>query len=117
MPGVASVTSISREVTQVNGRQVRTRPSASIRRRSSRATRFVWKHGSDALVPALGAHDALMTDTIATDEHLRVGQIFSIRTPAGSEAEFRLVGTFDDQRYLGGIVIPQSDLALALQVR
>ena len=36
--------------------------------------RFAWKHGSDALVPALGAHDALMTDTIATDEHLRVGQ-------------------------------------------
>ena len=28
--------------------------------------RFSWKHGSDALVPALGAHDALMADTIAT---------------------------------------------------
>ena len=69
---------------------------------------FIWKHGSDALVPALGAHDALMADTIATDEHLRVGQTFSVRTPAGAKARFRLVGTFDDERYLSGYVIPQA---------
>ena len=59
-------------------------------------------------MPALGAHDALMADSVATSENLRVGQTFSVRTPAGAKARFHLVGTFDDQRYLSGYVIPQA---------
>jgi putative ABC transport system permease protein len=107
LPGVASVSAVSREVAQINGKQAHATFGVNPKTFLS-SYRFVWKHGSDAVVTALGAHDALMTDTIATDEHVRVGQTFSLRTPAGTKAEFRLVGTFDDQRYLGGIVIPKS---------
>jgi putative ABC transport system permease protein len=107
VPGVSSVTSISREVTRINGGQAHAVYGVDPKTFLSGYT-FVWKHGSNALVPALGAHDALMSDSIATGEHLRVGQTFSVRTPAGAKAEFRLVGTFDDQRYLGGYVIPQA---------
>ena len=52
----------SRRSTAAGPRDLRRRS----RRRSSRAT-VLWKHGSDGLVPALGAHDALMPDSIATE--------------------------------------------------
>jgi putative ABC transport system permease protein len=107
VPGVASVTSIFREVTRVDNTQAQTAFGIDPKSFLSGYT-FIWKHGSDALVPALGAHDALMADSVATDEHLRVGQTFSVRTPAGARATFRLVGTFVDERYLGGYVIPQT---------
>jgi putative ABC transport system permease protein len=107
VPGVASVTSVSREVGQVNGTQADAAFGVDPKTFLS-GYRFVWKRGSDALVPALGAHDALMTDTNATAASLRVGQTFTVRTPAGARAEFRLVGTYDDQRYLSGLVIPAS---------
>jgi putative ABC transport system permease protein len=107
VPGVASVTAISREVTRVNGTHAHAAFGVDPATFLS-GYRFTWKRGSDGLVPVLGAHDALMTDTIATDEHLRVGEHFSVTTPAGVKAEFRLVGTFEDERYLGGYVIPQT---------
>jgi putative ABC transport system permease protein len=104
LPGVASVTSVSREVTRVDGTQAQAAFGVDPKTFLS-GYRFNWKHGSNALVPALGAHEALMADSVAKGAHLHVGQTFSVTTPAGAKAHFTLVGTFDDQRYLGGYVI------------
>jgi putative ABC transport system permease protein len=107
LPGVASVTSISRQITRVDGKRAHMAFGIDPKTFLS-GYRFVWKHGSDSLVRTLGAHDALMADTVAKGDHLHVGETFSVTTPAGAKARFRLVGTFDDERYLGGYVIPQA---------
>jgi putative ABC transport system permease protein len=107
VPGVASVTSLSSEIAKINGGHAHAAIGVDPKTFLSGYT-FIWKHGSDALVPTLGAHEALMPATVASDEHLRVGQAFSVRTPAGATAEFTLVGTFEDARYLSGFVIPQT---------
>jgi putative ABC transport system permease protein len=105
--GVSTVAAVSSEVTRVNGgaahAAIGVDPSTLLS-----GYRFEWKHGSDALVSTLGAHDALMPDGIAKDEHLAIGQTFSVVTPAGARARFRLVGTFKDELYLSGYVIRES---------
>ena len=107
VPGVSTVTAISREVTRVNGGQAHLAfgvdPSTLLS-----GYRFTWKQGSDATLAKLGAHDALMPANIAKDEHLKVGQTFSVETPSGGKAKFRLRGTYDDELYLRGYVIRES---------
>jgi putative ABC transport system permease protein len=107
VPGVASSTAVSREVSRIDGGQVHAAFGVDPRTLLT-GYRFRWKDGSNALVRSLGAHEALMADGIAKDEHLHVGQTFAVTTPAGTRARFRLVGTFQDERYLAGYVIGQA---------
>jgi putative ABC transport system permease protein len=72
--------------------------------------RFDWKQGSDATLAKLDGDGALVKRSFANKHHLRMGESFTLRTPAGKPLRLRVVGVFQPPRLyelLGGIVISQ----------
>jgi putative ABC transport system permease protein len=72
--------------------------------------RFDWKQGSDATLAKLDGDGALVKRSFANKHHLRMGEAFTLRTPAGKPLHLRVVGIFQPPRLyelLGGIVISQ----------
>ncbi len=71
---------------------------------------FDWKQGSDATLAKLDGNGALVKPSFAKRHHLRMGEAFTLRTPAGKPLHLRVVGVFQPARLyelLGGIVISQ----------
>jgi putative ABC transport system permease protein len=71
---------------------------------------FDWTDGSDAAVRELGRGGALVTQTYADDNDLRVGDPLSIQTASGDKQAVDIAGIYDPpeiEQMLGAITIPQ----------
>jgi putative ABC transport system permease protein len=69
---------------------------------------FTWKQGSNATLAKLAGDGALVKRSFANDHGLRLGEPFTLRTPAGKPMHLKVVGVFQPPRLyelLGGIVI------------
>ncbi|HYX89055.1 MAG TPA: FtsX-like permease family protein [Gaiellaceae bacterium] len=69
---------------------------------------FDWRQGSDATLAKLDGSGALVKRWFAKKHHLRLGESFTVRTPAGKPLHLRVVGIFQPPRLyelLGAIVI------------
>ncbi len=65
--------------------------------------RFEWKSGSAALLPKLGKQGAVISDTLADDEDLRVGSRFRIVTSNDNKLDLQVRGIFESPT-LGSLV-------------
>jgi putative ABC transport system permease protein len=57
--------------------------------------RFEWEHGSDAVLARLGRDGAIVTNTFASDESLRLGSPVEIVTPDGKKLELEVQGIYE----------------------
>jgi putative ABC transport system permease protein len=57
--------------------------------------RFNWQHGSDATFASLGAHGTVVRKTFAKDQHLGLGDSFSLTTPTGRSLRLTVAGIYD----------------------
>jgi putative ABC transport system permease protein len=94
IPGIGTV--------QVNGIQPAT---------FGKIYRFQWKQGSASVLAHMGPHDALVTDTLASDHHLKIGSVLSMTTTAATRATFRVVGIYKNSQFLADTVIPYDTMA------
>jgi putative ABC transport system permease protein len=69
----------------------------------TRVYRFKWKSGSDALLAKLGKQGAVISDTLADDEDLRVGSRFRVVTSNNKKLDFQVRGIFESPT-LGSLV-------------
>src|SRR6185436_962156 len=71
----------------------------------ARAYNLDWRQGSDATLAGLGPKDAVMEETIARSEGLKVGDRFPVETPAGRHATLTLRGTYRDEAFAAGYLM------------
>jgi putative ABC transport system permease protein len=98
VPGVATVAAIKVDnakiagigTTQTNGIQ----PGPMLK-----VYRFEWKQGSNATLARMGPHDAIITDTFASDHHLKVGSRLAITTPANRHDTFAVIGIYKQSQF------------------
>jgi putative ABC transport system permease protein len=62
--------------------------------------RFEWKQGSNATLARMGPHDAIITDTFASDHNLKVGSRLFITTPANRHDTFMVVGIYKRSQFV-----------------
>jgi putative ABC transport system permease protein len=67
-----------------------------------------WQQGSNAVLANLGAKDAVMEQTIARSEGLQVGDRFPVTTPTGRKTTLTLRGTYKDNAFAAGFLMPLS---------
>lgn len=67
--------------------------------------RFQWKQGSAQTLRSMGARDALISDTFASDHALRVGSRLAVMTPTGAHDTFTVSGIYKSAQLLSGILI------------
>ncbi len=53
-----------------------------------------WTHGSQAVFSSLGAAGAIVTDSVASDHHLRLGSPIRVQTPSGAYVPLVVRGIF-----------------------
>jgi putative ABC transport system permease protein len=73
-----------------------------------RAYNLDWKQGSNATLTGLGAQDAVMEESIAQAEGLQVGDRFPVTTPTGRTTTLTLRGTYADNAFAAGYLMPIS---------
>jgi putative ABC transport system permease protein len=76
--------------------------------RFARAYNLEWRRGSPATLAGLGPEDAVMEQTIARSEGLRIGDRFPVETPAGKRATLTLRGTYKDDAFAAGYLVPMT---------
>ncbi len=105
VPGVQTVSALNGDVgriagiglTNVNGIQ----PATVLK-----VYRFQWKQGSNATVLGMQSHDALISDSFASDHKLTVGSLLHITTTVGRHDAFRVAGMYRSAQILGDVTIP-----------
>jgi putative ABC transport system permease protein len=105
VPGVAAVSVLNGDVgkiagigdTNVNGIQ----PTTILK-----IYRFQWKQGSSATIARMGAHDALIADTFASDHKLKVGSKLHVTTTVGKKDTFTVIGIYENSQFLASVTIP-----------
>jgi putative ABC transport system permease protein len=60
-----------------------------------------WVEGNDELVAQLGPRDAIIEQTAAEDEAIKVGDTITLETPAGKTVDLTVRGIYDDKSLLG----------------
>jgi putative ABC transport system permease protein len=65
-----------------------------------------WRQGSAATLAGLGPKDVVMEQTIAHSEGLKIGDRFPVETPAGKHATLTLRGTYKDDAFAAGYLVP-----------
>jgi putative ABC transport system permease protein len=109
VPGVTAVTHVRSDQALVAGGEsdVSGIDPATI----GRFYRFAWSDGSDATLRSLGADGALVTQTFADDNAVRVGGRLDMQTPSGEKRQFVVRGIYDPSdlnAMLGAVNIPQA---------
>ncbi len=110
VPGVQTVAAVKLDEAQVAGigkEQLNGIQPAMM----SLVYRYQWIHGSNATLLGLGAHDAIVSDTFASDHNLAVGSALAITTPIGRHDTFHISGIFKASQFLAGIGVPYNTLA------
>jgi putative ABC transport system permease protein len=76
-----------------------------------RAYRFAWTEGSDSTLASLDRTSAIVSDGLAADEGLAVGDRVTFRTPAGRDVSLVVSGIYDDSDVesplLGQVLVTQ----------
>jgi putative ABC transport system permease protein len=104
VPGVAAVAAEADEISRAgNGAHIAMGVDPAT---FGRAYNLDWRQGSDAVLANLGAHDAVMEETIARSEGLAVGDRFAVVTPTGRHTTLTLRGTYHDDAFAAGYLIP-----------
>ena len=67
-----------------------------------------WREGSNAVLAGLGPKDAVMEQSIASAEGLQVGEQFPVVTPTGRTTTLTLRGTYKDDAFAAGYLMPIS---------
>ena len=73
-----------------------------------RAYNLDWREGSNAVLADLGPRDAVMEQSIASAEGLQVGEQFPVVTPTGRTTTLTLRGTYRDDAFAAGYLMPIS---------
>ena len=105
VPGVAAVSALNGDaariegagVTNVNGIQ----PASVLQ-----VYRFQWVRGTDATVRRMGANDALIGDTFASDHKLVVGSVLHVTTTVGRHDTFRVAGIYKTAQVIAAVAVP-----------
>jgi len=71
----------------------------------SQVYRLQWKQGQNSLVTNLGAHDALVADTFASDHNVHVGTVLPVTTSVGLHDTSTVRGIFKSSQILDPLVI------------
>jgi putative ABC transport system permease protein len=111
VPGVSAVSSVKVDAghlqgigdVQTNGIQ----PSSI-----TRIYHFQWKQGSDAVVTHMGPHDAIVDEGLAKDNHLHLGSLLHVTTPAATHDTFRVVGVYKTSQFLVNWCIPYTTMGV-----
>ena len=103
VPGVAAVAEDAEEISRAGkGAHVAIGVDPAT---LGRAYNLDWRQGSDATLAGLGPKDAVMEETIARAEGLKVGDRFPVETPAGRHATLTLRGTYHDDAFAAGYLM------------
>jgi putative ABC transport system permease protein len=78
---------------------------------------FQWKEGSGATLRALGAHGALIDDSMASNHRLHVGSVLRVTTTAGVHDSFRVAGIYKQSDLLPDWVIRFDTMAADWRLR
>jgi putative ABC transport system permease protein len=89
-PGVASVTTVHEDQARAFGK-VMTVDGIDPRTAES-ALHFKWQAGSTSALRSLGEDGAIVTDRLAKDRDLAVGEHFAMTTPSGKRLDLRVAG-------------------------
>ncbi len=79
---------------------------------------FDWKEGSDAVLAGLGADGAIVEESFANDEGLRVGSRFLLETASGARVELEVKGLYEAPPFwemLGKVAIDVETFDAAFQ--
>ena len=79
---------------------------------------FDWKEGSDAVLAGLGADGAIVEESFANDEGLRVGSRFLLETASGERVELEVKGLYEAPPFwemLGKVAIDVETFDAAFQ--
>jgi putative ABC transport system permease protein len=72
--------------------------------------RFDWKEGSDATLRDLGRNGAIISEDLADDDNLSVGDTFKLDAPGGRSMQLEVKGIVDPPPFyplLGSVTIPK----------
>jgi putative ABC transport system permease protein len=110
IPGVATVAAVKVDNARIDGiGTVQTngiQPGPMLK-----VYRFEWKQGSNAALARMGPHDAIITDTFASDHHLKVGSQLSITTPANRHDVFTVIAIYKQSQFAQNWSIPYDTFA------
>ncbi len=105
VPGVAAVAEEADEISLAGkGSHI----AIGVNPAFARAYNLDWQQGSNSLLAGLGAKDAVMEQTIAKSEGLQVGDRFPVTTPTGRTTTLTLRGTYKDDAFAAGFIMPLS---------
>ena len=105
VPGVAAVAEEADEISLAGkGSHI----AIGVNPAFARAYNLDWQQGSNSLLADLGAKDAVMEQTIAKSEGLQVGDRFPVTTPTGRKTTLTLRGTYKDDAFAAGFIMPLS---------
>ena len=105
VPGVAAVAEEADEISLAGkGSHI----AIGVNPAFARAYNLDWQQGSNSLLADLGAKDAVMEQTIAKSEGLQVGDRFPVTTPTGRTTTLTLRGTYKDDAFAAGFIMPLS---------
>ena len=105
VPGVAAVAEEADEISLAGkGSHI----AIGVNPAFARAYNLDWQQGSNSLLADLGAKDAVMEQTIAKSERLQVGDRFPVTTPTGRTTTLTLRGTYKDDAFAAGFIMPLS---------
>jgi putative ABC transport system permease protein len=107
LPGVASVSPVRFGVAKIAGISGTKAVSGIDPTSFASVYRTEWERGSDAVLRALGPHDAVVGKSLADDEHLHVGQRLRLLAPTGSRVVVTIRGIIHDKGgLLGAVAVP-----------
>jgi putative ABC transport system permease protein len=110
LPGVQTVSAIQGDTAQAAGSKgisVSGIQPATI----GKVYHFQWKQGSDSLLARLGSHDALITDSFASDHNLTIGSRVHLTSPVGQHDIVNVVGIYKSSVVLGSVSILYSSFS------
>ena len=73
--------------------------------------RFQWTQGSDALLPAMGSHGALIDNGFQSSNHLKIGSKLHLLTTIGIRDTFVVRGVYKSSGLLASVLIPAQTFA------
>jgi putative ABC transport system permease protein len=109
VPGVANVTAVAFTVGRLRGKHSNQAVTAIEPESFAREYRVEWKHGSEQSLATLGESGALVTESFAKEEHLKVGGSFELLTPTTRHVTLQVRGIIHENAgLLKGVTISRN---------
>ncbi len=110
VPGITAVSAFKLDTGRLDG--IGTVQTNGIQPASlHRVYHFQWVQGSNATVIGMGPHDAIIDENLANNNHLKIGSMLHVATPAAVHDTFQVVGIYKNTQFLTDWCIPYATMA------